>query len=84
MTKHYTTTDLLLYYYGELDQECTQDLALLLLEQPSLLEQYNLLVQDISCLNIVSETPSNTSIALILEYANATQLNGEFIESLHQ
>ncbi len=84
MTKHYTTTDLLLYYYGELDQAFTSDLALQLLKQPLLLEQYNLLIQEISCLNIVSESPSETSIELIMAYANSKKLNASLIESLPQ
>jgi hypothetical protein len=84
MTKNYTTNDLLLYYYGELDQAFTTDLAIELLKQPQLLEQYNCLIQEISCLNIVSESPSDTSIELVMAYANKAQFKGSLIESLPQ
>lgn len=84
MTKHYTTNDLLLYYYGELDQALMSDLAIQLLKQPQLLEQYHLLIQEISCLNIVSESPSDSSIEIVMAYANAAQLNASLIESLPQ
>ncbi len=83
MTKNYTSNDLLLYYYGELDQALTNDLAIELLRNSSLQEQYNFMVQEISCLNTLSESPSDSSVELVLAYAKANQKNGSLIGLTH-
>ncbi len=75
MTKLYNQNELLSYYYGELDQALSQSIANQFLQDQSLWQQYIELVQEITCLNAISESPSDTSIDLIMEFAKQKNSN---------
>jgi hypothetical protein len=75
MTKLYNQNELLSYYYGELDQSLSKSIANQFLQDQSLWQDYIELVQEITCLNAISESPSDTSIDLIMEFAKKKNSN---------
>ena len=75
MTKLYNQNELLSYYYGELDQSLSKSIANQFLQDQSLWQEYIELVQEITCLNAISESPSDTSIDLIMEFAKQKNSN---------
>jgi len=75
MTKLYNQHELLSYYYGELDSNRAKAIANQFLQDQALWQTYTELVQEITCLNAISESPSDTSIAIVMEYAKEKNSN---------
>jgi hypothetical protein len=75
MTKLYNQNELLRYYYGELDEASSKLIANQLLNDQVFWQMYIELVKEITCLNAISENPSDTSIEIIMEYAKEKNPN---------
>ncbi len=69
MPKIYTENHLLLYLYNELSDEEVVELNAELAKNPVLFQQYQQLKSGINALNKLSVEPSQTSVDLIMEYA---------------
>ncbi|MBC7382379.1 MAG: hypothetical protein H7296_05200 [Bacteroidia bacterium] len=69
MPKIYTEKHLLLFLYNELAAEEVVEMNAELAKNPVLFEQYQHLKSGIAALDSLSEEPSQTSIDLVMEYA---------------
>ena len=69
MPKIYTENHLLLFLYNELTTEEVVELNAELDKNPVLFEQYQQLKSGIAALNSLSVEPSQTSIDIVMEYA---------------
>jgi hypothetical protein len=75
MTKLYNQNELLSYYYGELDPSRAKAIANQFLQDQALWQAYTEMVQEITCLDAISESPSDTSMAIVMEFAKQKNPN---------